>query len=189
MPVAAARRLFTVEEYYEMAHSGILSEEDRVELLAGEIVEMSPIGSRHAACVDRLNQILIQQITGLATVRVQNPIRLSPYSEPEPDLALLRPREDFYAQAHPEPEDVFLVIEVAETSVETDREVKLPLYAEAGIPELWIFDLNAGSVEVYRNPVEMAYSVIERYTPKQQLSPQAFPEVKVDLEDILGKLG
>lgn len=189
MSVAVARRLFTVAEYYEMAHSGILSEEDRVELLAGEIVEMSPIGSHHAACVDRLNKILSQQIAELAILRVQNPLRLSPYSEPEPDLALLRPREDFYAEAHPEPEDVFLVIEVAETSIEMDREVKLPLYAEAGIPEVWIFDLKARSVEVYRNPVEMAYSVIERYTPKQQLSPQAFPEVKVDLENILGKLG
>ncbi|MFQ5676610.1 MAG: Uma2 family endonuclease [bacterium] len=189
MPVAVVRRLFTVEEYYEMAHSGILSEEDRVELLAGEIVEMSPIGSRHAACIKYLNQVFSKLLGDLAVVSVQDPVRLTPYSEPEPDLALLRPREDFYAQAHPKPQDVFLVIEVSETSVETDREVKLPLYAEAGIPEVWIFDLEARCVEVYRKPFERAYSVIERCSPKQQLSPQAFPQVKVDLEDILGKLG
>lgn len=188
MSVAIARRLFTVEEYYEMTRSGILSENDRLELLAGEIVEMSPIGSRHAACVNGLNLMFNASLQGWAIVSVQNPIRLSRYSEPEPDLALLKLQEDFYARAHPGPRDVFLVIEVAETSVEMDRKAKLPLYAEAGIPEVWIFDLQARDVEVYRKPFEGAYSVFEKYTPKQQISPQAFPEVKVDLEGLLGKI-
>ncbi|MFQ5650806.1 MAG: Uma2 family endonuclease [bacterium] len=185
MPVAIARRLFTVEEYHEMAHSGILTGEDRVELLAGEIVEMSPIGSRHAACVNGLNLMFYASLQGRALVSVQNPVRLSRHSEPQPDLALLKPRDDFYATAHPGPKDVFLVIEVAETSAELDRQTKVPLYAEAGIPEVWIFDLQAREVEVYRKPFERTYSVIEKYTPRQRLSPQAFPKVNVDLVDLL----
>ncbi len=184
MSITVAKRLFTVEEYHEMARAGILDEDDRVELLAGEIVEMSPIGSRHAACVDQLNKILVQQIGNKAIVRVQNPIRLSPYSEPQPDLALLKPREDFYANGHPTPEDVFLIIEVAESSVEFDRDVKLPLYAEAGIPEVWIVDLEARFLEVYRNPTARTYSIIKKYKPKERIAPQAFPEVTVDLEDL-----
>jgi Uma2 family endonuclease len=99
------------------------------------------------------------------------------------------PRDDFYAASHPGPRDVFLAIEVVETSVEMDRKAKIPLYAEAGIPEVWIFDLQAREVEVYRKPFERAYSVIENYTPKQKLSPQAFPKVKVDLADLLGEIG
>jgi Uma2 family endonuclease len=186
MGIEAKRRLFTVEEYYQMARSGILSEDDRVELLAGEIVQMSPIGSRHAACVDRLTKSIDQQIGDAAILRVQSPIRLNHYSEPQPDLALLKPRGDFYVHAHPGPGDILLVIEVAETSVELDRRVKIPLYAQAGIPEVWIVDLEAGCVEVYENPSHGSYQAVKRYTPKQQLSPRAFPNLKVDLKDILG---
>ena len=188
MPVAVARRRFTVEEYHEMARAGVLTEDDRVELLAGEIVHMSPIGSRHAACVDWLNKVLGREIGDLAILRVQNPVRLSPYSEPEPDVALLKPRADFYARSHPGPEDVLLIIEVAETSVEIDREVKLPLYAEAGIPEVWIVDLQTQNVEVYRQPVERTYSVTETYTPADRLSSQAFPDASIALEELLGNI-
>ena len=114
-----------------MARAGILREDDRVELLDGEILEMTPIGSRHAACVDRLNQLFSDQVRRRAIVRIQNPIRLSERSEPQPDLTLLRPRPDFYAQAHPGPGDVLLVVEVAETSADVDRDVKVPLYSAA----------------------------------------------------------
>ena len=151
MSVAVSRRLFTVDQYHEMARSGILSEDDRVELFAGEIVEMSPIGSRHASCVDRLTKTITMQIENSAIVRVQSPIRLGPRSEPQPDLALLKPRADFYAQAHPGPQDVLLIIEVAETSTDTDRKLKLPLYAKTGIPEVWIFELFTKQVDLY-NP-------------------------------------
>jgi len=188
MSIAITRRLFTVEEYHEMARSGILNEDDRVELLAGEIVQMSPIGSRLAACVDRLTKSIAQQIGDTAILRVQSPIRLNHYSEPQPDLALLKPRGDFYAHAHPGPGDILLVIEVAETSGNVDREVKIPLYAQAGIPEVWIVDLEAGCLEVYENPSHGSYRAVKRYPHKQQLSPGAFPDMEVDLKDILGKV-
>lgn len=136
MSVQLLRRSFTVEEYHRMAEAGILREDDRVELLEGEIVEMTPIGSRHAACVDRLNQLGVRGVGPRAIVRVQSPVRLGERSEPQPDLTLLRARPDFYAHAHPGPADVLLIIEVAEASADADRTVKMPLYARAAIPEV-----------------------------------------------------
>jgi Uma2 family endonuclease len=134
MGVQVQRRLFTVEEYHRMAEAGILSEDDRVELIEGELVTMSPIGSRHAACVARLTALLFP-VGGRGILWVQNPIRLGARSEPQPDVALLRYRPDFYASAHPGPEDVLLVVEVAETSADADRSLKIPLYARYGIPK------------------------------------------------------
>jgi Uma2 family endonuclease len=124
---------FTVEEFHRMAEVGILSDDDRVELLEGEIIEMTPIGSQHAACVARLTQELSQRIGMTAILWVQNPVRLDQHSEPQPDIALLRPRQDFYASAHPGPEDVLLLIEAADRTAQLDRAIKLPLYAKAGI--------------------------------------------------------
>ena len=134
------RRKFSTKEYHEIARAGILGEDDRVELIEGEIVEMAPIGSRHASTVARLNKYLSERFANQALVWVQNPMRLNEFSEPQPDVALLRPRSDFYASAHPSPEDILLVIEVAETSVDYDRNVKAPLYASAGVRELWLVD-------------------------------------------------
>ncbi len=128
------RRPFTVAEYHRMAEAGVLGEDDRVELLEGEIVQMTPIGSRHAACVARLTHLFVDRLQGRAQVNVQNPVHLSERSEPQPDLALLRPRPDFYARAHPGPADVLLLVEVAETSSDVDWTVKIPLYAGAGVP-------------------------------------------------------
>ncbi len=150
-------RVFTVGEYYRMAEASILTEEDRVELIAGQIVAMSPIGSRHAACVKRLNLLLGKMIGDSMLLGVQDPIALDAYSEPEPDLVLLRPRADFYATAHPAAGDVLLAIEVADTSASYDREVKVPLYAQAGIPEVWLIDLQQGRIEVYARPQGNAY--------------------------------
>jgi len=169
-----------------MAEAGILSEDDRVELIEGEIVEMSPIGSHHAACVNRLTRLFSRQGGDRAIVSVQNPIRLSEYSEPEPDLALLRPRADFYAEALPGPEDTLLVVEVMETSAQYDRERKLPLYAEAGIPEVWLVDLAAECIEVYRRPSPEGYEDVRRRCRGERLSPQAFPDVELAVDDILG---
>jgi Uma2 family endonuclease len=136
MGIELKRRRFTVDEYRRMGEVGILDEDERVELIEGEIVEMSPIGRRHAGIVNRLNDLFTFRLRGRAIVAVQNPISLgSKYSEPQPDLTLLRPRADFYADSRPEPPDVLLVVEVMDTSVERDRQVKLPLYARAGVPE------------------------------------------------------
>lgn len=152
MAVSAPRRAFNVDDYYRMAEVGILSEDDRVELVEGEIVEMSPIGSRHQGCVNRLTALLTEFAARRYVVGVQGPLRLGEHSEPQPDIALLKPRDDFYSAGHPTPEDVLLLIEVSETSAGYDREVKLPLYARAGVGEVWIVDLGAQTVEVNSHP-------------------------------------
>ncbi|MFB6265339.1 MAG: Uma2 family endonuclease [Bradymonadaceae bacterium] len=148
------RRRFTVEEYHRMAQAGVLGEDDRVELLDGEIVEMTPIGSAHASKVTRLNRLFVQQLDGRGVVWNQNPVRLDNQNEPEPDLAILEPRDDDYADELPGPSDVLLVVEVAESSLEADRDVKVPLYAQAGIPAVWIVNLRDEVVEVYEEPTE-----------------------------------
>jgi len=186
MGVQLARRLFTVAEYHKMAEAGILSEDDRVELLSGEIVAMSPIGSRHAACVDRLTQYLVVRVAGRAIVRVQNPIRLGEHSEPQPDVALLKPRPDFYATAHPGPEDVVLVIEVAETSAGVDREVKVPLYARFGVSDVWLVDLAGDRVEVFREPSAEGYREVRVLRRGESLAPALLPDLLVPVDAVLG---
>lgn len=186
MTVQIQRRPFTADEYHRMAQAGILCEDDRVELLDGEIVEMVPIGPGHAACVDRVNRLLSERLGRRAIVRVQNPVRLGERSEPQPDLALLAPRPDFYASAHPGPADVLLIIEVAETSADLDRQIKVPLYARAGIREVWLVDLAARAVEVYREASPQGYRRVGRVGPGQRLAPQALGDAEVSADDILG---
>jgi Uma2 family endonuclease len=186
MTTEPARRRFSVDEYYEMARAGILGEDDRVELIAGEIVEMSPIGRRHAACVDRLNHFIARQVGAAAIVRVQSPVRLSEVSEPEPDVALLHPRTDFYAADHPAPGDVFLIVEVAETSSRFDRLVKMPLYATSGIRECWLVDLEEGTVTVYREPAPEGYRRVQVTQRGDRVGPEALSEVELRVEDVLG---
>ena len=168
-----------------MAQAGILREDDRVELLEGEILEMAPIGSEHAACVARLTA-LFAQVHAKAIVWVQNPIRLSERSEPQPDLALLRPRPDFYAQTHPGSADVLLVVEVAETSVEVDRDVKVPLYAGAGILEVWLVDIAGECIEIFQKPTPQGYQEVRRTRRGDRLAPQTFPHLQLASDDILG---
>ena len=148
----------TVAEYYRMSEVGLLSPDDRVELIEGEIVEMPPIGSRHAAAVDLLAEKLIVAARGFAHVRVQGPIRLGLRSEPQPDLALLKLRADRYAGSHPGPADVLLVVEVSESTLRFDREVKSRLYARHGIPEYWVIDLLDDRVHVYRKAGSEQYA-------------------------------
>ena len=180
------RRRFTVDEYYRMAEAGILHADDRVELIAGEIVQMSPIGSPHAACVDRFTRVFGLQLGDRVILRVQGPVRLSPDSEPEPDIALLRPRPDFYAAGHPGPADVYLIVEVADTTLRYDRDVKVPLYAAAGIPEVWIADLTGDAVRAFREPGPDAYRQAAVYRRGDALVPVAFPQLSIRVEEILG---
>jgi len=186
MRAQVARRPFTTEEYHRMAEAGILSEDDRVELIEGEIVRMSPIGTRHSACVDRLNALFARRFHRRAIVRVQNPIVLSRWTEPQPDLTILRPREDFYAERHPRPPDVLLVVEVAETSGDYDRGTKLALYAAARVPEVWIVDVPGRAIEVYRGPALRAYRDRRRLVGTQRVAPGAFPRTAFRAADILG---
>jgi len=186
MSVQLLRRSFTVEDYHRMAQAGILSEDDRVELIDGEILKMTPIGSRHATCVRRLNRLFSMAAGARVIVDVQNPIRLGEHSEPQPDLALLRPRPDFYGSSHPGPQDVLLVVEVAETSATYDREVKLPLYARAGIPEVWLIDLSEERIEIHRHPLPRGYQQVQHLRRGECLAPDALPDMSFAVEGILG---
>ena len=185
MAVQVERVRFTVDDYHRMAEAGILSEDDRVELIDGEIVRMSPIGNRHAWCVRRLVQLLTRR-TGdhEAIVDSQNPIRLGPYSEPQPDVVVLRFREDYYPE-HPTPTDVLLVIEVADTSLAYDRQVKLPLYAQAGIPEVWLVDLTGDAIERHSEPSEGGYRRVERVGRGETLVSLSLPSLTLRVDDVL----
>jgi Uma2 family endonuclease len=148
----------TVDEYYRMAEVGLLPPDARVELIEGEIIDMAPIGNRHAAAVDRLAKRLILAVNEAAFVRIQGPVRLGLRSEPQPDLALLRPRADEYASSHPTAADVLLIVEVSDTTLHFDRDVKADLYARHGIPELWIVDLTHGQLHLFRDPRQGNYT-------------------------------
>ncbi len=177
---------FTVHEYDKMIETGIIDENDAVELIRGEIVRKMPIGRLHGATVKRLNQLLVTRLAGRAIVSVQDPVVLA-QSEPEPDIALLIPRDDFYAGAKPTGGDALLVIEVSESSLEYDREIKLPLYAQAGIDEVWIVNLGNSQIETFRQPqADGNYQSHRIYTRNEALCPAAFSDVELKVMEVLG---
>jgi Uma2 family endonuclease len=180
------KRLFTVDEYYRMADAGILTESDRVELIDGEIIEMSPIGARHANCVLRAGTLFTRTLGEKALVSVQNPLRLTRYTEPQPDIVVLKPRADFYGRTRYRPGDALLVVEVAETTLRYDRNVKLPRYAAAGIAEVWIEDLRNNLLLVYRKPAGNRFKTELTFHRDDFVSPLAFPEAIFRVEDLLG---
>lgn len=169
-----------------MGEAGVFGEGDRVELIEGEIIEMSPIGSPHAARVKRLNRLLVRRLGTRAIVQVQDPVVLSRFSEPEPDLAVLKPRVDFYAAKHPEPADVLLIVEVADTSRSFDRTVKAPLYARTGIRELWVVDVIDEVIEVHRKPQRGTYRDVRQFGRGQRVTIGSFSGFSFRVTDILG---
>lgn len=180
------RRRFTVHEYHRMAEAGILHEDDRVELMGGEIVEMNPIGGRHAKCVTELVRVLIRLVGEDARVSPQNPVKLDEDWEPQPDVAVLRAGERYEAGELPEPEDILLLIEVAGTSLAYDREVKLPLYARFGIREVWIIDLEAGIIERHTEPASEGYRLVRRAGRGETFASEVLPEVAIPVGAVLG---
>ena len=183
---AVRRWRFTVEDYHRMGEAGLFHEDDRVELIEGDVVVMSPIGSRHVGTVARIDALLHPGLGPNAVILVQSPIRLGDQSEPQPDLAVLRPRPDFYTNSLPGPEEVFLVIEVMDTTAAYDRGVKLGLYARAGVAEVWLVDLNRELVECHRRPSGNGYAE-SRVVPRGgSLAPGAFPDVVLAVDTILG---
>jgi hypothetical protein len=176
-------RHFSVEEYERMVAVGILTEHDRVELIEGSVVEMPPIGPLHADVVRRLQRFFEHVVSEHAVVSVQNPIALPPRSEPEPDIALLRPGP--YRERHPGPGDVFLVIEVSDASLQTDRRDKIPMYARAGIPEAWLIDLTVERLERYRSPGSDGFASRDLFGPQDVISPGAFPRAVLPLRDVI----
>ncbi|WP_406697314.1 Uma2 family endonuclease [Singulisphaera sp. Ch08] len=177
---------FSVEDYHRMAEAGILVEDARVELIEGEIVTKRPIGSRHLACVDRLTGLLARGVGFRAILRVQGSIRLGDRSEPEPDLVLLRPRQDYYAAIPATPGDVLTLIEVMDSSAGYDREIKLGLYAREEVAEVWLVDLNKEWIEVHRRPISGVHTEIQIRPRGESVSPEAFPDLVLAVDSILG---
>lgn len=168
-----------------MAETGVLHPDARVELLDGRIIDMSPIGPFHGGVVKRLSRLFNQMARGRWLVSTQDPLRLDPYSEPQPDVMLLRPTPDDYTNRHPGPEDVLLLIEVADTSLDLDRGEKLPAYGRAGIPEVWLVNLLEGTIEVYREPHYAGYAARQVWRTGDLGSPASFPDVQVDVGELL----
>jgi Uma2 family endonuclease len=186
MQAEVTKKLFTVDEYYRMVDAGILSERDRVELIEGEIVEMSPIGHRHIVCVDRANHIFNAALKRRALVSIQSSLRLNKYNEPQPDIVVFKWREDYYASKRHAPEDTLFVVEVSDTSLRYDTKVKLPLYAATGVPELWIENLKQDVLLVCRDPAGKNYNTQLTLSRGDIISPLAFPGVSFKIEDLLG---
>lgn len=169
------RRALTVAEYHRMGEVGILHEDDRVELIEGELVAMTPIGSNHSGTINTLTRALVMAVGNRGVVAVQNPVQLDDLSEPQPDFSILRSRPDDYRRATPRPDEVLLIIEVADSSLAYDRAIKRALYARHGIPEFWMVNLQANSVEVCRKPAGEAYTDISTIERDGTLEPQLLP--------------
>ncbi len=178
------RHHFNVQQYHQMYEAGIFSESDRLELIYGELFTMSPINRRHAACVNRLTYLISQLMRKRVIVAVQNPIHLSDESEPQPDVAVLKWQDDFYSSGHPTSSDIHWLIEVSDTTIAVDRRVKVPLYAESGIVETWLVNLNEDCLEVYRVNEGVNEELILRRGDR--IACLAFPDVVFAVTDILG---
>jgi Uma2 family endonuclease len=178
------RHRITVEEYHRMAEVGLLAPDARVELIDGEIIDMPPIGSRHAATVNELHKLLVRAVGDRAIVWGQSPVQLGDVSEPQPDLAVLSPRDDFYEPRLPTSSDTLLVIEVSETTLRYDRQTKLSLYARHGIPEYWIFDTQGKQLHVFRSPADATYGEVLSMDKPGVMPIPSLPGVTVDLSSL-----
>ncbi|MGB4946085.1 MAG: Uma2 family endonuclease [Candidatus Competibacter denitrificans] len=177
------RHRWTVGEFHRMAELGLLDEDSRVELIDGEVVEMAPIGSEHAGHNNHLLSLLAYRLYGKAVVAGQNPVVLGGYEEPQPDIALLRWREDYYRTSHPHAEDVLLIIEISDSTLHYDRDVKIPLYARNGIPEVWLLDIQNRQLDIYREPINGQYQQRDcRRTG--QIAPILCPDAIIDLAEL-----
>jgi Uma2 family endonuclease len=185
MTPQALKRLFTVDEFHRMGEAGVFQDDDRVELLEGEIITMTPIGPRHASCVRRLIATLAPLVGADAILDVQNPLPLAAQTEPQPDVVLLKPRSDYYRDAHPGPSEVLLVIEVADSSADHDRAVKVPQYARAGIAELWVVNLPERLIEVYRQPAAGEYAEHVAVGPGRTLRLPGLGHRQIVVDDVL----
>ncbi|HXG85252.1 MAG TPA: Uma2 family endonuclease [Pyrinomonadaceae bacterium] len=177
---------FSVEEFYKMTEAGILPEESGWEVIDGYLLDKMTIGSKHASIVKRLNRILTNLVANQAVISIQDPVHIDEYNEPEPDIALLEPREDFYAAGHPSPPDVLLLIEVSDSTVEYDREIKKTLYAEAGIPEFWLVNLKNETIEVYTQPKNGSYYSARILEAGETIDSKSIENLTLSVAEILG---
>jgi Uma2 family endonuclease len=185
MAVELTKKRFTADDYQRMGQAGILSEDDRVELIDGDVVAMTPIGPRHNAAVNRANRAMMTAVGDTAIVQVQGSVRLGLYHEPQPDLVLLRPQADYYSLRLPGPSDIFLVVEVAESSIDYDREVKARVYAESGVREYWLVDLNDNLVLSHAALADGVYRTHQRHHRGESLRPEALPACVIAVDALL----
>lgn len=189
MTVAICRHRFTADDYQQMGRAGILAEDDRVELINGEVVTMSPIGTRHVAAVNRTTRALVMVVREKAIVQPQGSARLDIYNEPQPDFALLEPRADFYRSKHPGPSDILLLVEIADSSLSYDKEVKGRIYAEMNIREYWLADLKRDVVLCYSEPRDNSYQSVREYRSGDLIAAQALPDCPIPVDDLLATVG
>lgn len=187
--IAATPKRFTPEEYHRLTELGFFQEDDRVELIRGEIIQMAAKGTTHAVCSRKLLRELARLIAGRAELQCQDPIRILSNSEPEPDFSIVRFREDNYLSGHPQAADVLLIIEIADSSLSYDRDVKLPLYAEAKITDYWIFNLVENILEAYSQPYRdwqgnFGYSLKQIFMPDRSIGLPQFPDLLLDLTKV-----
>ena len=182
-PLTPHRYRLTVTEYHRLGENGIFDEDSRVELIEGDLIAMPPIGEQHAGHLDHIARPFFRQVTE-GIVRVQSPIQLGGHSEPQPDLAVLRYREDFYTQSHPCPEDVLLLIEVSDSTLRYDRDIKVPLYAKAGVPEVWLLDVAGQRLEIYRRPSPEGYREIRYPMHAENITPVLLPELSLSVASL-----
>ncbi len=181
-PVEYRRRhRITAEDYYKMGEVGIFTENDRVELIEGEIIDMTPIGSQHAYLLDKLNRVFTKQAPENTLVRIQNPLRLDNYNEPEPDLALVTNKD--YATHHPSPIDTLLVVEIADSSITYDTKVKTPLYSQHNIPEVWLINVSDHIVQIFQQPENGDYQLSDNHQ-SGNLSPSRSSSIVLDLDTL-----
>jgi Uma2 family endonuclease len=186
MSTDVIKRLFTVRDFHRMVDAGILAEHDRVELIRGEVITMSPIGPPHSAIVDRITRAMVRAAGDEAIVRVQSNVELSEYNEPEPDIVLMRPRDDFYYSALPAPADIFLIVEVSDSSIRYDRGLKAELYAETGVPEYWVVDVKNRQVFAYSDPQGQEYRAVREFSSGDVVSPRLLPNCSVSVASMVG---
>lgn len=187
MAIQLIRRRFTVHEYHRMADAGILGEDDGDELINGEILEGEKITPKHASCVNTCGYLCFERLGDSAIISIQNPVRLSLYDEPLPDIALLRPPMDAYWEQHPTASDILLLIEVADSSYQFDRTIKIPLYATTGVLEVWLIDLNRQRILLYSEPHEGSYKVMRQFRPGREIASVVAPALSLKVDTIFGK--
>ena len=186
MTALPKRKIFTVDEYHKMIDAGVFVGNSDYELIEGEIVKKMTQGDLHIACINRLNMLFAPVLAGQVIVSIQNAVVISNISEPEPDVSLLKFREDFYASGKATAEDVLLLIEVSDSTLKYDRDFKIPLYAEAGVVEVWLVNLPRQILEVYTQAEKGKYKIVGKYTKQQTISPKLLPEIVIRVSDILG---
>ena len=179
-------RRFTTSEFHKMVEAGILPEESGWEVIDGYLIDKMTIGSRHASVVKRLNKVLSNLLGDRYIIGIQDPIHIDDFNEPEPDISVLRSRDDFYSESHPGPDDVVLAIEISDTSANYDRNVKLSLYAKAGLAEVWLIDAANGCVEQFSSPVAGQYVTLTRYCSDETLHSVSISELAIEIDTILG---